>query len=96
MKESAGGQQWTEGRNGPRAGIETPAHLLPQVEIARSERRVLQVGDVLAVAAGRPKDGSPSQDSKPQIGHAMDVAQEAQLAEVPDVKGIAVLHSEGS
>ena len=37
--------------------------------------------------------GSPPQDSKPQIGHAMDVAQEAHLADVPDVKGIAVLHA---
>ena len=52
MEERASGQQWTEGRNGPRAGIETPAHFLPQIGIARSERRVLQVGDVLAVAAG--------------------------------------------
>ena len=85
-----------EGRNGPRAGTKTPAHLLPQVGIARSERRVVQVGDVLAVAAGRPKGGSPPQDSKPQIGRSMDVSQEAQLAEVPDVRGIAVLHSEGS
>ena len=96
MEERAGGQQWMEVRNGPCAGIETPAHLLPQIGIARSERRVLQVGDVLAVTAGRSKGGSPPQDSKPQIGHAMDVAQEAQLAEVPDVKGIAVLHAGGS
>ena len=96
MEERAGGQQWMEVRNGPCAGIETPTHLLPQIGIARSERRVLQVGDVLAFTAGRPKGGSPPQDSKPQIGHAMDVAQEAQLAEVPDVKGIAVLHAGGS
>ena len=96
MEDCTSGQQWMEGRNGPRVGIDTPPHLFPQIGIARSERRVLQVGDVLAVTAGRPKGGSPPQDSKPQIGHAMDVSQEAQLAEVPDVKGIAVLHAGGS